>query len=260
MKEGKVVSLEDRVPQLKKKRRKKANRRLIIFLCLFFLLVLAIIYFQSPLSHVKFIHITGNQVYPDAEIISKSGITKGINIWNIDKQTAEKKIEQLPEVRNAKISVRFPNTVHIHVDEWSRIAYLLKDDRFIPLLENGEILAAERERSSMNAPVLVGFSAKETIYKMAEELAKLPEEVYNSISEIHYAPKETDKYHVHLYMNNGFEVSASLGSFAEKMAYYPSMISHLDPEVKGLIDIEVGGFFQAFDEGMQEMSDNDEER
>ena len=161
MKEGKVVSLEDRVPQLKKKRRNKANRRQIIFLCLFFLIVLAIIYFQSPLSHVKFIHITGNQVYPDAEIISKSGITKGINIWNIDKQTAEKKIEQLPEVRNAKISVRFPNTVHIHVDEWSRIAYLLKDDRFIPLLENGEFCGGKR--APMNAPVLVGFCKEPSI-------------------------------------------------------------------------------------------------
>ena len=46
-------------------------------------------------------------------------------------------------------------------------------------------------------------------------------------------PKETDDYRISLFMNDGFEVSATLRSFSEKMIHYPSIISQLDPKHKG---------------------------
>ena len=78
---------------------------------------------------------------------------------------------------------------------------------------------------------------------MMKELDKLPSEILNSISEIYYSPKKTDLYHISLFMNDGFEVSATLRSFSEKMVHYPSIISQLDPNKKGLIDLEVGSYF-----------------
>jgi cell division protein FtsQ len=48
-------------------------------------------------------------------------------------------------------------------------------------------------------------------------------------------------------MNDGFEVSASIKSFSGKMAHYPSIISQLDPNKKGIIDLEVGSFFKAYE-------------
>ena len=74
----------------------------------------------------------------------------------------------------------------------------------------------------------------------------------NSISEIHYTPKKTDHYHISLFMNDGFEVSATLRSFSEKMAHYPSIISQLDPNKKGIIDLEVGSYFKAFEPEAEE--------
>ncbi|WP_337999011.1 hypothetical protein [Bacillus methanolicus] len=49
-------------------------------------------------------------------------------------------------------------------------------------------------------------------------------------------------------MNDGFEVNATLRGFAEKMAHYPSIVSQLDPDKKGVIDLEVGSYFKAYDE------------
>ena len=66
-----------------------------------------------------------------------------------------------------------------------------------------------------------------------EILEQLPNEVLNSISEIHYDPKKTDHYHISLFMNDGNEVSATIRTFAEKMSHYPSIISQLDPNQKG---------------------------
>ena len=81
---------------------------------------------------------------------------------------------------------------------------------------------------------------------MIKSLENLPTEISNSISEIHYTPKKTDPYHISLFMNDGFEVSATLRSFSEKMVHYPSIISQLDPNKKGIIDLEVGSYFKAF--------------
>lgn len=229
---------------------------------LFFLLFICIIYFQSPLSRVKDIHVIGSHVYSNEHIAKISGITNDTNIWNVDKEVAEKNIKKLPEVKEVKVSTQLPNSVNIEIKEWKRTAYILKDGHFLPVLNNGEILREDTVDTSVNAPVLVGFSDGKVINKMVEDLSGLPEEVFNSISEIHHTPKKTDENHISLYMNNGFEVSASLSNFSESMAYYPSIISHLNPEVKGVIDIEVGGFFKAFDAGSdeEESEDDEEER
>ena len=78
-------------------------------------------------------------------------------------------------------------------------------------------------------------------------MKELPPEIVNIISEVHYTPKNTDKYHITLFMNDGFEVSATILTFSEKMVHYPSIVSQLDPKVKGVIDMEVGSFFKAYE-------------
>ena len=82
---------------------------------------------------------------------------------------------------------------------------------------------------------------------MIAALEELPEVVMNSISEIHSQPIKTDRYLIKLYMNDGYEVNASLRTFSDKMAHYPSIVSQLDPSKKGVIDLEVGSYFKAYE-------------
>lgn len=256
---GKIVSLEDRVPKLKQQRRRKANKRLIFLLMLFFVLISFVVYFQSPLSHVNKITIMGNSVYPEDKLISLSGLSKESNIWTLNENSIEKRLEKLTEVKSATIEVKFPNNVSIEIVEWKRIAYIMKDGVFWPILENGEILEEVSGVIPVNSPILIGFSEGEAMEEMIESLNSLPNEVLNSISEIHHTPKEMDNLHITLFMNDGFEVSASLRSFAEKMAHYPSIVSQLDPNIKGIIDLEVGSFFRAYElEGAEEENEEEE--
>lgn len=253
MSKGKVVSLEDRVPKLKQQRKRKANIRLIILLLLFFLLICCVVYFQSPISHVNQIRIIGNEAYADEELITLSGLTSETNIWNLEKSPIEKRIEELVEVREANVKVVFPNHVEIKVEEWNKIAFMMKDGLFLPILENGEILEDKRAGYPVSSPILIGFKEGEIMDEMLASLREVPKEVANSISEIHYTPKKTDDYHITLYMNDGFEVSASLRSFVDNMVHYPSIVSQLDPNIKGTIDLEVGSFFRAYEtEGAEE--------
>ncbi|WP_442599412.1 cell division protein FtsQ/DivIB [Neobacillus sp. D3-1R] len=261
MGKGKIVSLEDRVPKLKQQRKKKANRRLILLLLLFFSLIACISYFQSPLSKVKNINISGQDLYTEEQIINESGLSKFQNIWNLDKKGIQKQIKELPEVKEAKVTIKFPNTVLIHVEEYKRIAYFAKETNYFPILENGRILKEQKlTQLPLDAPILKKFSEGKVLKEMIYSLQELPSEVVNSISEIHHTPNDTDLYHITLFMNDGFEVSATLRTFTEKMSHYPSILSQLDPNVKGVIDLEVGSYFKAYESEGEEVIENESER
>ena len=110
----------------------------------------------------------------------------------------------------------------------------------------------------MNYPILFDFKEGSALKEAIKGLQALPGEITNSISEIYYTPKKTDSYHISLFMNDGFEVSATLRSFSAKMIHYPSIISQLDPNKKGIIDLEVGSYFKAYETGTEEKKDNGE--
>ncbi|MBY0120789.1 FtsQ-type POTRA domain-containing protein [Bacillus sp. S/N-304-OC-R1] len=260
MEKGKVVSLEDRIPKLKQQRRRKANRRLIFLLLLFFTLISFIIYFQSPLSHINKIEVKGNTIYSQDDLISVTGLSKEINIWKVEEKDIQGKLEKLPEVKSAKVQIQLPNSVEISIQEYKRIAYIMKEKTYLPVLENGKVLnSSKTSEIPANAPILIGFSEGNELNEMIKELEKLPEMVLNSISEIHHTPKKTDTYHVSLFMNDGFEVSATVQSFSEKMTHYPSIVSQLDPAKKGIIDLEVGSYFKAYEqEGAEQVEEENE--
>ncbi|MGJ7922487.1 cell division protein FtsQ/DivIB [Neobacillus sp. LXY-4] len=260
MDKGKIVSLEDRIPKLKQQRRRKANKRLVILLFFFFLLMGCIIYFQSPLSHVRYINITGNETYSAQYLTKLSSLSKKTNIWKINEGSIEEKLRNLPEVKSAEVHVKLPSTVSIKIKEHKRIAYIGKDETFSAVLENGEILPEMKKGTfPVQAPILIGFKKGKVLNEMIAGLEKLPDGIVNSISEVHYTPKETDQYRIVLYMNDGFQVIATLRNFDEKMVHYPSIMSQLNPDEKGIIDLEVGSYFKAFEqEGTEEIEDEGE--
>ncbi len=243
-----VVSIEDRIPKLKEQRRKKANRRLIFLLLLFFILIACILYFQSPLSHVQSIKITGNDAYSDENIIQKADLSSNTNIWKVENKEVEKEINQLPEIKKVEVKKQFPATILIQIEELKRIAYVSVENHFLPVLENGTVLKTNQNTNiPLNAPILFSFTEDRVLKEMIKAIEQLPEEVLNSISEVHYDPTDSDEFHIFLYMNDGNEVSATIRTFAEKMVHYPAIVSQLEPDQRGVINLEVGSYFKAFD-------------
>lgn len=246
MEERKVVSIEERIPKLKQSRKKKANRRLIIYLTILFLLIGIVIYLQSPLSDVKNITVEGEQNMDESTIIDNSGITVGTNFWKVDPETVARNLEKHKEIKDAVVSRDFPSTITVEITESERIGYVVKNGQFIPILENGTILNEASPVPGGDAPVLIGFNKATYLKEMSRELKELPQSVFNLISEIHWTPEEGNPYQVKLFMNDGFQVQASIRNFSSKMAAYPSIVSQLDEGVRGIVHIGVGAYFEAF--------------
>lgn len=247
MEKGKVVSLEDRVPKLKEHRKQKSNRRLISFLSVFFILILLVIYFQSPLSKVSSIDVAGSETVSKEEIIKMSGITKRSGFWSINEKEVNDALSGLEQIQNIKLDKQLPNKVTIVVEEYQKVAYIVKDDQYSPILENGRTLDPLSGTFPDDAPLLIDWKKAEEVEEMALELMSLPASVRNAISEIYHTPEKTDPWLVTLFMNDGYEVRASVRSFSKKMMDYPAIVSQLEPNSRGIIHMEVGTYFESFD-------------
>ncbi|WP_047981350.1 cell division protein FtsQ/DivIB [Ornithinibacillus contaminans] len=249
MSKEKIVSIEDRIPKLKQARKKKANRRLVFYLSIFFFLIAIIVYLQSPLSHVKTIHVTGNSLFPEEEVIERSGLSSKTNIWTINKEEITKTLEENPLVDTVTVKTQLPWTVTIELKEHKRIGYIKQDDAYYPILGNGTVLTQSKQTDVFgDAPLLANFTDEAVLKDMSMELSKLPTNILNIISEVHWAPTDANKNEITLYMSDGFTVESSIRDFSEKMTVYPSIAAQLEPGSQGIIHIGVGAYFESFEQ------------
>lgn len=254
MDQKKVITLEDRIPKLKIQRKQRANRRLIFYLSFFFLLLLSVIYFQSPLSDIKHVVIEGNRYVSDEKIITVSRLNQRTSYWGVNKQMIEEELASIIEIKHVIVERKFPNTMKITVAEYPRVAYLVVDGKYIPILESGKILDEEQflVRFPTDAPLLIGWDIDDELAEMAAELSILPESLIHRISEIYFTPVEEDPLRITLFMNDGFEVSSSIRNFTERIKAYPAIVQELDPSIKGILHMKMNPYFEMFDNEEEE--------
>ncbi|WP_453997109.1 cell division protein FtsQ/DivIB [Bacillus nitroreducens] len=250
MEKQKVVTIEDRIPKLKQRRKQKANRRLIMYITFFFLLLSGILYFQSPLSKIGKITISGNRNISSEQIMSLSKLEVGTSFWKVDTDGVAENINKHPEIKEVTIEKRLPNQVLINVSEFKRVGYISEQNTFYPMLENGEIIEKPQMNGSkaipVDAPILVGWDDK--FFKLlSKELNKVQPSISKLISEIHHTPTEYDPLQMTLYMVDGYEVKATVRSFAKNISAYPTIISELDPSLRGYIELDVVPTFKPYE-------------
>lgn len=258
----KIKSFENTLPKLKKQRQKKLITRLITLILLFSFAILIVVYFISPLSKVDIVSVSGSKEVADQEIIDVSQIHSGDDLWEIffeRKEISKKVLSELPQVKSMEISFNGLNDYTIKVEEYQTVAYLVENNKYYNILENGKIVNESRKVSIGNPPIFKNFEENKALNLMIEQYQLLNENIQNSISEIEYMPSEVDDYLIKLYMNDGNEVIASIPSFAEKMIYYPDMVKKIGDQ-KGTINIEVGAYFSPFEFNEEKDGENEESK
>ncbi|MCA0174399.1 cell division protein FtsQ/DivIB [Bacillus sp. RAR_GA_16] len=248
MEDRKVVTIEDRIPTLKAQRKQRANRRLVVYLSIFFFLILLIIYFQSSLSHIRNVEVSGNNYVSDKEIIQLSELDNSVSFWNLNKEKVAEKVEQSKEIADVTVTRQFPVTAKVKVVENARVAYLKKGSQYFPILQSGAILdALPKGDTPVSAPILMQWNESTELSDMAGELRKVNLSIINRISEIHYTPEGDKAFNLTLYMTDGYEVKTSISDFAEKMNSYPLIVEKLKDKAKGILYLNEGSWLEPYD-------------
>ncbi|MBC1935517.1 cell division protein FtsQ/DivIB [Listeria grandensis] len=243
----KIVSIESRIPELKKYRKKKLIRHMSILISAFVLLILITLYFLSPLSKVARIYVDGNHQVDEKTILAEGNLNLDEFIFALNKSKSASKLEENPLIKKATIELQGFNTLRVHITENQTVGYQEKEGQYFDILETGKLLTTQPKQFPIgNSPIFSNFKNGTALKDMVSQLNKLPEGVRLSISEVHFAPTKSDDEHIRLYMNDGNEVSATIATFAEKMAHYPSIVAQLKADQKGIIDLEIGSYFRTY--------------
>lgn len=194
----------------KKKRRKKIFLRLIF--SMFFIFLVFILVFKTSFFLINNIKVTGNKKIPHKKIADMSDIEKKENIFKINLEESNKKIEKLPYVKEAKTRRKLPKSIIIQVLERKQALQIEGSSSFAIIDEEGYILEIVEKRN-IDLPLLKGLEIgnksegdnflsdiKEINYDFIREGQAL--KLLKDMEEIHIL----DNGEVNIFLFNGIEV------------------------------------------------------
>ena len=216
-----------------------------ILLFLFFSALFLVLYLQSSISKIQIVTIAGNEIIEAQEIENVSTLKKGESLWSFTTSSIEEKIAQHSAIQEVNVSRKRWSEVVITVQEFQPIGFRGTDETRL-LLENGAEVTSG-DAGSMFGPALGEFDNNKVEKKVIVELGKLAPENRMLISEISSSPSESDPNLITLFMNDGNTVILSALDLSEKMDFYPSVLQQIPIGQKGIVDMEVGTFFESYD-------------
>ena len=146
----------------RKTRRKKRDwRKLVRFfrnLLLIALSILAVYYFsQSPFFALKEIEAKGNTKVTQEEIVRKSGLSPGINYFELDTHLVKKRLLSMPLVETVTVKKRLPDRVVIDIKEREALALFCAQESFVVIDGEGYCLEKCTTSKSYNLPIITGL-------------------------------------------------------------------------------------------------------
>lgn len=255
----KPFSFSDHLPNFKAYRDKKLRKRLLILVVIFLVPLLGSLYYISPLSKVSAVVVAENPLTPKEALIESSQIVKDERLWPqfFARQRIARAIEKAnPRVKKATITLQQWNQLHLHVEEYSESAYLVKGNDYLPILENGTILQEPQKEVTKGRVIVENFTDETLILGTLKQYKELPEEIQDAISQITYAPSKNNEELLTIFMNDGNQVIVGISKLADHMKYYLQVAKEMSE--KGVIDMEVGIYSYSYPSNETEKEENTE--
>ncbi|WP_426447691.1 cell division protein FtsQ/DivIB [Paenibacillus sp. S-38] len=246
--------MDDRLPVMKKQAppRSRGSRRLLTVLVIFFIGLLLVLFFQSSLSKISQVEVTGQQLVDPAEILQKAEVKQGDHFFSVSSADIEKKVQTLPMVESAEVTKHFPGRITIRVQEHPKVAYQIGEGGQVEvLLADASILPVKVQGVPLDKPILTGWDPADPLKtRLCLAMAKLPPAYFADISEIKPAPTAAYPDKIRLYTRTGFEVQTTIGKLPEKIKYLQSYISNLQTDqIKGgIIKMLEADYYTAVDD------------
>lgn len=246
--------------QVRKQRQKKIQY--IVFGILLLLIILILLYMFTPLSKISNVKISGNDLVSDKEINQMLKLNNKARMYTYSTNNAKERLESNELIKKAEVSKKFPKDLHVKITEHQIAGVVKEKGEYVPILENGKSIKNRSNDELEEGPILSGFKEKQRA-QLVSELAKMPKNVRNMISEITYDPETNKRNQIQLFTSDNIQVIADLRTVGDKMKYYGQMSQSLQRDDSGAlqkdgyIDLTVGASFIPYDGASSQQAQSD---
>jgi cell division protein FtsQ len=192
--------------------------------------LLAILFFESSISKISKIEISGNELVSADTIGQASGIAVGERFFAVSSGTIARNIESLQSIETVKVSKRFPGLIRIEVKEYARVAFQFAESGGLQaILADGSAINADSSTGFvMDKPLLSGWQDSDpNKAELCKSLGSIPDELLSDISEIRPSPSESYPDKIKLYTRSKFEVYTTIEYLPQKLQYLGLYIKKL---------------------------------
>lgn len=132
----------------------------VVIILIGFILVLSGIYmfmYYSPRFNLTQIDIQGNRKIDEKEILERTGIKMGANIFSLDLGKIEQQIREDKRIKDVWVKRKLPQAILIEVEEKKSALWVNLPDGLYGLSEDQEIIPLEKEDFQHDFPVVTGL-------------------------------------------------------------------------------------------------------
>ena len=152
---------------------------------------------KHPYFSVHEIKVIGGKKIQAAEIVKRSGLTDGMNIWKVDPKSIEKSLKEHPWIKHVLVRREFPDRVLIQIKE--RVARgIVVMGKLYYVDADGVLFKEVQKGEQKDLPFFTGLSKKDLVKHAhsirlkiweALKLADLFGSSSFGLSEIHFSPR-----------------------------------------------------------------------
>lgn len=228
--------------------KKKSNIKLVIIIVLLFIAILSILFFNSSLSKITEIKITGTQYATSSEVITATGLKVGDSFLFSSAKEIEQKITTLNTINKATVTKHFPGVINIAVQEYSVVAFeFTSSGDLLAKLASGASIATNNDRLQiMDKPVLTGWGEADESNKLElmKQLSSINAALLADISEISPIPSVAFPDRILIYTRTKFEVITAISLLREKVE---AMNGVIETQAPGKVTLLLADTYVPFD-------------
>lgn len=200
--------------------KRKSNKKLLTVLLLLFVALLAVLFFNSSLSKISEIRVTGANLATNGEIAQAAGVKAGDAFFQTASSTIAERVAELPQVESAIVEKVFPGLVKIAVQEYPVVAFEIgSEGELTALLANGTaVKEGNRAIALADKPVLTGWEPNDPVkLELTKQLALIPDKQLSDLSEISPIPSNAYPDRIRIYTRTKFEVVTAVSVLTDKI-------------------------------------------
>lgn len=232
----------------RKKRRKKRRRffnpkSLLIIFIFIIIIVGALFVTSSDIFNIENVEVENNQISNKQEIIARSGIIEGENIYSFSAGKAEDEIERITIVKKAKIHRKFPSTVVIEIEERSPYFILQEEKTFYDVDDEGKVISSSDTLTRYDVPIVTGIKVKDLeegkkLFDLNDVQVQTLKQVFEFLKENEMLKKVSQFYvdgsgKYNLYFENGSVLQFSnFSAFSYHKSFVLYFIKNMDMKQK----------------------------